>query len=134
MAKSLTSASVEKHRPDPARRREIPDGRMPGLYLIVQPSGAKSWALRYRHNGTARKLTIGPYPAFSLADAREQAQQALNRVQRGGDPAREKRIERRRNAEATDDFEAVVRLFIERHAKPSNPVPMQRRATPIAAR
>jgi integrase len=120
MAKSLTAASVEKHKPNPTRRREIPDGRMPGLYLIVQPSGAKSWAVRYRHGGKARKLTIGPYPAFDLGEAREQAQQALNRVQRGGDPAREKRLQRRRNAEAADDFEAVVRLFIERYAKKKN--------------
>src|SRR5687768_11902540 len=103
MAKSLTVASVEKHRLDPNRRREIPDGRMPGLYLVVQPSGAKSWCVRYRYAGKARKLTIGPYPAWGLLDAREEAQKALQRAQRGGDPAREKRIERRRG-ETKDDF------------------------------
>jgi integrase len=120
MAKSLTAASVEKHKPHPYQRREIPDGRMPGLYLLVQPSGAKSWALRYRYAGRPRKLTIGPYPAFDLGDARQAAQEALQRVQRGGDPAREKRLERRRSAEASDDFESVVRLFLERYAKPKN--------------
>src|SRR5688572_29614907 len=117
MAKTLTAASVEKHRPDEQRRREIPDGRMPGLYLVVQTSGAKSWALRYRHAGKARKLTIGPYPAYDLGDAREEAQDALKRARRGQDPAREKRLERLRDKVASDDFEAVARLFIERHAK-----------------
>ena len=120
MAKSLTVASIEKLKPDPQRRLEIPDGRLPGLYLIIQPGGAKSWAVRYRYAGRSRKFTIGPYPAFDLGAARQEASQALQRAQRGGDPAREKRLERRRSARAKDDFESVVRLFIERHAKANN--------------
>jgi hypothetical protein len=88
MAKALTAASVQKHRPDPRRRREIPDGRMAGLYLVIQPSGLKSWCVRYRYAGGSRKLTVGPYPAFDLGDAREEAQQVLQRVQRGGDARR----------------------------------------------
>ena len=120
MAKSLTVASIEKLKPDPQRRCEVPDGRLPGLYLIIQPGGAKSWAVRYRHAGRSRKFTIGPYPAFDLGAARQEASQALQRAQRGGDPAREKRIERRRSAEAKDDFESVARLFIEKYAKQNN--------------
>ena len=41
----LSVAACRKLRA-PARRREVPDGG--GLYLIVQRSGHKSWALRYR--------------------------------------------------------------------------------------
>ena len=59
MAK-LTAASVEKLKAS-RRRREIPDSGCPGLYLIVQPSGAKSWALRFRRpGGRTAKLTLGP--------------------------------------------------------------------------
>ena len=43
MAKALTAVSVEKLRPE-GSRREIPDALMPGLYLVIQPSGSKSWA------------------------------------------------------------------------------------------
>ena len=43
----LTIKSVETAGPS-RDRREIPDGYVKGLYLIVQPSGAKSWAVRYR--------------------------------------------------------------------------------------
>src|SRR5437763_12642090 len=100
MAKSLTAMAVERHRPDPQERREIPDARMPGLYLVVQPSGAKSWAVRYRHHGETRKYTIGSYPAFDLAAAREHAREILLRAERGADPAREKKIERLRGAAA----------------------------------
>ena len=46
----LTDIAIKKL-PPPPKRREIPDGKAQGLYLVVQPSGAKSWALRYRFNG-----------------------------------------------------------------------------------
>ena len=59
MAKFLTDAAVRKYRGG-RRRREIRDGGAQGLYLVVQPSGAKSWALRYRRpDGKAAKLTLG---------------------------------------------------------------------------
>src|SRR3546814_18054683 len=59
MAKNLTTKDVENVKPGTARK-EIPDALLPGLYLVVQPSGAKSWAVRYRHGGQPRKLTLGP--------------------------------------------------------------------------
>ena len=72
MAKKLTAIAVENAQPG-ERRQEIPDGLLTGLYLVVQPSGAKSWAVRYRHRGKPRKLTLGPYPALELKHAREMA-------------------------------------------------------------
>jgi integrase len=120
MSKALTAAAVEKLKLNPAQRVEVADGLLVGLYLVVQPSGAKSWAVRYRYAGKSRKHTLGPYPALRLSDAREEAREVLQRVQKGGDPAREKKIERRRAAEAKDDFAAVARLFIERHQRPKN--------------
>ena len=57
----LTDLQIEKL-PAPAARREVPDGKVAGLYLVMQPSGAKSWALRYRVAGAPKKFTIGPYP------------------------------------------------------------------------
>ena len=58
----LTAASVKKYHAS-AKRREIPDARASGLYLLIQakPSGAKSWALRFRRpDGRPAKLTLGP--------------------------------------------------------------------------
>ena len=55
----LTPATVEKYRPHKTRR-EIPDNGS-GLYLIVQPGGGKSWAMRFRSpHGRQQKLTLGP--------------------------------------------------------------------------
>ena len=85
----LTVRSVETIRPS-AERREIPDGIMPGLYLIVQPSGAKSWAVRYRHQGQPRKHTIGSFPTVDLKTARLLGGKALRAAAEGRDPGREK--------------------------------------------
>ena len=66
----------------PGQRKEVPDGRISGLYLVVQPSGAKSWALRYRADGPD-ETDLGPYPALDLATARKMAQEALGDVAGG---------------------------------------------------
>jgi hypothetical protein len=60
MAKQLTAAAVQRLRPSKVRR-EIRDGGCPGLYLIIQSTGHKSWALRFRRpGGKPAKLTLGP--------------------------------------------------------------------------
>ena len=52
----------------------VPDGR--GLYLKVQPGGARSWLLRYQMAGKVHDLGLGSYPEVSLADARGRALEA----------------------------------------------------------
>ena len=44
---ALTTRTIAALKPG-ARRREYPDGAIGGLYLVIQPSGAKSWAYRFR--------------------------------------------------------------------------------------
>ncbi|WP_156402860.1 MULTISPECIES: integrase family protein [unclassified Bradyrhizobium] len=85
-AKKLTRDRVESEKPGTARR-EVPDAACPGLYLIVQPSGAKSWAFRYVIAGATRKLTLGQYPALTLEAARAEAATARGEVANGRDPA-----------------------------------------------
>lgn len=41
-----------------------------GLFVEVMPGGAKVWRLRYRLAGKQEKVTLGEYPAYSLAEAR----------------------------------------------------------------
>ena len=70
----LTDAYARNVKPN-YYRTETPDAVLPGMYLIVQPSGARSWAVRYRHDGRPRKLTLGSYPAIGLATARDLARE-----------------------------------------------------------
>ena len=106
MAKVLTQIGIDKLKPS-NQRQEVPDGGLNGLYLVIQPSGVKSFALRYRHNGRTRKLTLGRFPQISIQGARERAREALERLSYGDDPGRQKDNPAR--------FEAAFSLFMERH-------------------
>jgi integrase len=121
----LTDLQIEKLA-KPSARREIPDGKIGGLYLVVQPSGAKSWALRYRAAGTPKKFTIGPYPAIGLSAARKRAQKALAEVVDGVDPSAQKKAAREaeKAANSTADrvenvVDAYVNDYLAKKAKPS---------------
>jgi Arm DNA-binding domain len=76
MSTRLTALAIEKIRPGTSRR-EIADAGCPGLYLVVQTSGAKSWAVPCRIVGKPTKVTLGPYPRIELTAAREQARKAM---------------------------------------------------------
>src|SRR6266403_1754603 len=127
MTKALTVKRIENADARPARQ-EIPDGLLVGLYLVVQPSGAKSFAVRYRYAGQPRKLTLGAFPAINLETARTLGAKALRAAAEGRDPAAEKQSAKgdakRQAAEEIrgkrDLFENVARDFIERHAMKSN--------------
>ena len=112
LTKALTAKRVESE-PSGPRRREIPDGRLVGLYLVVQPSGQKSFAVRYRSAGRTRKFTLGTYPAIDLAQARLLGAAALRLSAQGSDPATQKLKPNR-----ADLIENLLPLFIERYAKP----------------
>ena len=68
MARGLTTIAVANAMPK-ATRREIPDPGCAGLHLVVQPSGKKSWAVRYRIRGQPKKLTLGPVASKEPPDA-----------------------------------------------------------------
>ena len=116
MAQALTTRTVETAKAGNARR-EIPDAHMPGLYLVLQPSGARSWAVRYRHHGRPRKYTIGSYPAIDLKTARLLAGKALRAAAEGRDLGHEKAQAR---AAKADSINTVAAQFIERHCNRSN--------------
>ena len=120
MAKDLTIKALESLKPGTARR-EVPDGHTRGLFYVLQPSGAASWAYRYRLAGKPKKLTIGPYPNIGLTDARKLAGDAANAIARGDDPAAQKqtaKIAAREAANETRDLvENVVEAFIARYAQ-----------------
>jgi integrase len=112
----LTARTIENLQPA-ADRREIPDALLVGLYCVIHPTGKKVWAVRYRHHGINRKLTLGPYPAINLKHARELAAKALRAVAEGRDPGLEKI---QAHADKADSIESVVEKFIERHYRRTN--------------
>jgi integrase len=119
MAKPLTTKRIENLRPD-ATRREIADGACRGLYLIIQPSGRRAWAVRYRHAGKTRKLTLDA--GLTLAEARKAATAALHELERGHDPGvlkfdAEAKAKQEADDRARDTVDALVERFLEQHTR-----------------
>ena len=83
----LTALAVKKQT-TPGR---YSDGN--GLYLVVDPSGAKRWLQRLSIQGKRCDLGLGSTRLVSLDDAREQA--LINRrvARAGGDPIAERNHE-----------------------------------------
>lgn len=112
----LTAFKVENIKPDPNKRLEIPDAGKPGLYLVVQTNGRKSWAVRYRRLSDRRpcKLTLEGFP--SLATAHKLAQDALDKVAQGEDPAAAKQVAKRTPV-TNGEIDAAFRLFLDKHVR-----------------
>ncbi|MCF6304460.1 MAG: integrase arm-type DNA-binding domain-containing protein [Rhodobacteraceae bacterium] len=118
MAKAFTTKAIEAEKPG-GNRREIPDPALSGLYLVVQPSGVKSWALRYRYANKPKKLTLGRWPVMGLAGARAAASVALEAIEYGNDPSAAKKATKAARLEAQlserDKIKTLVEQFGIRH-------------------
>lgn len=73
------------------------DGTVPGLTLVATPVGTGSWRVRYYIGAKQKEATIGQYPTWGIADAREKARKLRQAVDEGVDVAIEKQ---RRKQEA----------------------------------
>lgn len=62
-----------------------------GLFLIVQPSGSKSWMVRVQKHGVRRDFGLGSASKVSLAVARERGREVRTWVELGLDPTFERR-------------------------------------------
>ncbi len=84
-ARSLTAARVRTEK----RPGRYHDGQ--GLYLQVDPSGARRWLQRVVIRGKRTDLGLGGWPLVSLNAAREKAMENRRIARVGGDPRTEKR-------------------------------------------
>ncbi|UWU20920.1 tyrosine-type recombinase/integrase [Rhizobium sp. CB3060] len=83
--KALSALKV-KHLKEPGR---YTDGN--GLYLVVDPSGAKRWLLRVTIQGKRSDIGLGSAGLVSLVEAREKAFEYRKQARAGGDPLAAKR-------------------------------------------
>jgi integrase len=104
MTKRLTDVGVRNAKKR-ATRYELSDGGG-ALRLVVQPSGAKSFAVRFRINGETRKLTLPN--GVGLAAARKLAADAMLQVSQGIDPCVVKKAAKAEAAGAAKDTLASI--------------------------
>ncbi len=89
----LTTLAVRNVKPA-EKPFKIADGR--GLYLMVQPTGARLWRYDFRLDGKRRTMALGAYPDVSLAQARDAHAAAWKKVKGGEDPIRQPVVEAHR--------------------------------------
>ena len=70
------------------------DAEVKGFALRVTPGGAKSFVLDYRAEGRQRRITIGAWPDWTVAAARQTAKDMKREVDLGHDPMGERQAQR----------------------------------------
>lgn len=103
----LTATEVKEAKPHEKPRKLADSG---GLYLLLQPNGAKYWRYKYRYAGKEKTLALGVYPEVTLKIARQKHQKAREQLAQGIDPGEVRKVEKlTRHLAAADSFEAVAR-------------------------
>jgi len=101
----LTVKKVENAKPKEKLYRLV-DGH--GLCLEVPPKGRKRWKYRYKLNGRDDTVSIGLFPAMTLAEAR-QIHSELYKVRASGLCPKGYYKDQKNKASDKDSFEAVTR-------------------------
>lgn len=112
-------------RPAPLTARKVDSLHKPGmiadgagLYFRVTPTGGRGWIFRYMLDGKRRDLGLGPYPAVTLADARERALAARRQVVDKIDPVAERAraaLERKKEAAKAMTFAQCAEAYMGAH-------------------
>ncbi|ESM38480.1 integrase domain-containing protein [Klebsiella pneumoniae] len=85
IARPLTNNEILKAKP---REKDFTLHDGDGLFLLVKTSGKKLWRFRYQRPGSSSRtnLSLGSYPALTLAAARQIRDQHLTTLAQGMDP------------------------------------------------
>ena len=112
---SLTNTAVKAARPQ-AKPYKLYDEK--GLFLLVEPSGAQLWRLKYRFQGKEKKLAIGRYPELGLREARDKRDEARSLLAVGTDPGQKKKDDRLTQAvQSANTFQAVAEEYIAKKTR-----------------
>ena len=103
-------------------RTEYADGASIGLYLIVQPTGTRSWAFRFHHRGKTGKKTLGRAGAggLTLGAARAAAAAHRHRLEQGAALVTAVTVVTAKADGGGDKIEAAVAAFLELHVRRKN--------------
>src|ERR1019366_9587559 len=96
------------------------DAMVPGLYVQISESGARSWLLRFELHGRERAMGLGSCSAFSLAEARTRARAARQLLADGADPLSAKQAARtaaKLAAQKKITFAEAAQRFFDQHER-----------------
>jgi len=100
----------------PARgNRIVYDSQIPGFGVRVTSAGAIAFVLNYTIHGRERRYTIGRYPEYKPAEARNAALELRKAIREGHDPLESRVLDR--TAPLVSDLAAQ---YLAQHAEPNN--------------
>jgi len=109
---SLTDSQIKRLKPSdtctPSRPDKYSDGN--NLRLWVRSTGSKVWVSDYKYANKRQSLTIGKYPAMSLADARQRNQQIKDLIAQGINPKQDKK-RLQADTDDTKTFDALAQRW-----------------------
>ena len=70
------------------------DALVKGLQIWVKPNNRKYWIFRFSHNKRSHDLSLGVFPALSIAQARVEAQKVRDQLENGINPALARKAEK----------------------------------------
>ena len=108
---SLTDTAIKNAKPLPDKAYKLADEK--GMYLLVNPNGAKYFRLDYRYNGKRKTLALGTYPTTSLKAARLKRDKAKESLANGIDPNLERKIKKITSTE--NSFKAIALEWYSKH-------------------
>ncbi|WP_302463502.1 integrase domain-containing protein [Hafnia paralvei] len=117
ITRPLTNNEILKAKP---REKDFTLHDGDGLFLLVKTSGKKLWRFRYqRPNSTSRtNLSLGAYPALTLAAARQIRDQHLSLLAQGIDPQQQQEIvSEQRQIELDSIFSTVAANWFQLKSK-----------------
>jgi integrase len=108
---SLTDTAIRNAKPKD-KQYKLSDEK--GLYLLVKKAG-KYFRFDYRFAGKRKTFAIGVYPDVTLAEARQQRDEARKLLREGVDPSQHKRDTKNMLQKiAANDFETIAREWFEK--------------------
>ncbi|TPE12119.1 DUF4102 domain-containing protein [Pantoea vagans] len=117
ITRPLTNNEILKAKPQ-EKDFTLHDGD--GLFLLVKTSGKKLWRFRYqRPNSSSRtNLSLGSYPALTLAVARQMRDQYLSMLAQGIDPQKQQEeVSVQRQIELDSIFSVVAGRWFQLKSK-----------------
>jgi integrase len=90
MPHRLTDAFVRRIEPPAKGMHIVYDSECPGFGCRTTSAGAKAFVLNYRVAGRQRQITLGSFPDWPTAQARERARELRREVDVGKDPLGER--------------------------------------------
>lgn len=117
ITRPLTNNEILKAKP---REKDFTLHDGDGLFLLVKISGKKLWRFRYQIPGTSSRtnLSLGSYPALSLAFARQMRDPNLTLLAQGIDPQQQQvQATEQRKIELDSIFSVVATNFTADYAK-----------------